>query len=366
MEECLPPLAPGNSFLRDYTNYARQITDAPDAYHLAVALSIFSTAVCDRTLIPRGPTGIPPTLWMILVGRSRHDRKTTSIRIGTALAKATAMGNRLIEGTSSAEGLQRLLSEYPARTMLYPEFGRYLEAAGSGYEAKQRRLMMELFDPSDGEFKHDLGKGTKNRILNHRLGMLAACATTFILHKTKREDWEGGFFGRSIIVFGNRGDRNQPQGSPDPIASADLRRRIEAMTTTPIPVCGGLTKKADEIFHSWDILNDQRSVKANDLVQTFYGGMCTTAWKIAMLYALDTGTARDDGWLINEQSAYYAIKFCESIWRPSFEALAGKIVLDADTAVLYRVENAIEQAGTTGIKRSELARATRLTTRKMN
>lgn len=365
MDTALPFSTSGGSFLRDYVNYARAICDAPEEYHVGVALALFGAAVADRIAIPRGPVPIPPMLWVILVGRSRHDRKTTAINIGTSIASKTALSQRLIQGTASAEGLQRLLAEYPTRLIAYPEFGRFLEdTTGGSYATKTRRLMMELADPIQGEFKHDLAKGTKTKITNPRLGVLGGCATTFLQYKTKREDWEGGFFGRSILIYARR-DRNDKMQAPDPHVEESLTRRLEFITTAQIPRCGGFTRAADDMLHQWDKINDAKSTQTNDLVSTFYGGMCTTAWKLAMIYSLDRGFANQDGWLIDEASAYHAIMFCEHIWRPSFEKLAEKIVVDNDTVTLYRSEQVVESNGAAGASKSDIARATRLTEKRV-
>ena len=78
-------MAASDSFLDIYQHYAEEVTDASPDYHAFMGLVTLASVVGNRVFMPWGDTNIYPNMWVILIGKSTLDRKTTSINISKRL-----------------------------------------------------------------------------------------------------------------------------------------------------------------------------------------------------------------------------------------------------------------------------------------
>jgi hypothetical protein len=90
-------------FLAAYHDLFFSSTDACPEYALASGLACLSTISLSRRWIERGG-GIHPNLYLLLVGESSRDRKSTSIKMAQGLL-ADVEESRLGPGDFTSEGL---------------------------------------------------------------------------------------------------------------------------------------------------------------------------------------------------------------------------------------------------------------------
>ena len=124
-----------------------KLTDSPVAYHLATGLGVLATCLDPDLHIWFGGTRLYAPVWLLLVGRSGADRKTTAVAIGSDLLRDLDI-NLLGDEPGSPEGLRDSLRMNPKQTIFYPEFGEFLQKSSneSSQFAVIRSMMTKLYD----------------------------------------------------------------------------------------------------------------------------------------------------------------------------------------------------------------------------
>ncbi len=210
-----------STFLRPYVAEMSRHTDAPEIFHHACALGLFGSLLSrqsHRCLIDEGVSGRWTNMWILLVGDSGHDRKTTAIGFSEQILN-------LIDPTlrgpddMSPEGLlsffkTRDLTEQNASAVFYQdEFVNLLIQMKRQYSAGLRPMMLKFYDvPST--FKRQLKK-EEVKISNPRASIIGGIPSEMLAQYGQPEDWAGGFFNRFIFVQGkkSREQREAPRVS---------------------------------------------------------------------------------------------------------------------------------------------------------
>lgn len=108
----IPPIC-WSGFFRDYLDYARPTTEAPEAYHYAVALTVAGCLVGREIGVENGARPLFPNFYCVLSGRSGLSRKDTANSLGVDLLERLyqlvdsedSPPFEVITGIRSAEGL---------------------------------------------------------------------------------------------------------------------------------------------------------------------------------------------------------------------------------------------------------------------
>lgn len=339
--------------------------DSPEEYHVGVGLSLLSAAVTNRGGFPGGHNVNPPVIWAILVGRSGHTRKTTSIEIGMDVLQRTSGNERLLTSLGSPEGLISQIIRMPTSIVVLKEMGSFLRQASRTYSIALKPTMMELHD-APPKYTRRLSRRTLE-VEQPRLCLLGGVAAPFLAHHTTEDDWTGGFFSRCILISATKW-RHAKKGLPDSDQRQWLTEVLETYCTSPIPACGGFSPEAEYLFDLWDWENQQTSAAQDDdsIMQAFYSRLDGTCRKVAYLYALDIGDATPgEGWLVSGEATQRAINFCKWIWVRSFNDLAASVALRGDGELLARVEQTILNAGHDGCTHGYLVRSARRLKRRL-
>jgi hypothetical protein len=140
--DCLPPRG---SFIRSYLHYALHQTTAPLPYHLGTALSMLAATCPPEYGMWFAGSKLYPNLYVLLVGRSGEDQKSTALRVGTRLLKAE-VPTLLGDNPGSAEGLIESLATQPTQLIVYSEFGKTLASAQQKYFEPIKTTLTDLWD----------------------------------------------------------------------------------------------------------------------------------------------------------------------------------------------------------------------------
>lgn len=81
-------MAAGDTFVDRYVAYATRRTDAPVAFHEALALVALSAVIGRRAVLSLSPGHVYPALWVMLVADSTMARKSTSLELMRDLIEA--------------------------------------------------------------------------------------------------------------------------------------------------------------------------------------------------------------------------------------------------------------------------------------
>ena len=342
----LPPhiseaLPQGQGFLRSYVEYAAQCGDAPEIYHVGVALTVLAGAIGKKLQCPyTSGSMLVPNLYTLLIGGSRVGRKTSSMDTGVKLL-GQANPESVMPIPGSYEELISQIRATPAGLLTYREFGHFLKTTQRGYGEPIRTVLMDLFDwPTDRAYVRNLKKGKTVVEPPICLSMISTCSTDLLYSYSDTEEWTGGFFGRMLLLYGDRDMFRMPQvwTSARDYLVQQLHQFVHAM----IPDCAGFHPYAWQEFERWSRWRDSTARDFPDRVQSHVGGAPTLAAKIALLYAADAGEPTGHGWAISLESIRRAILFVENLYLPSVKHLGEKLALGFWEKDRAKVLNVIE------------------------
>jgi hypothetical protein len=281
-------------------------------------------------------------MFVLLVGRSGEDQKSTAMGIGRDLlfeAAAPLVG----DFPGSPEGLIDSLARCPSQLIPISEMGRFLASAQRGYFEPIKALMADLWD--SGPIQRTKANNRVTRIDNPRLSIVAACSIPYLEKYTLAEDWTGGFMGRWCVMFGQRERTN-----PDPAGDlSDFTRLAEEIRSRSLISnagwCRGLTPAARQLWHDWFVDVSDRRLPSQ--IMGVRSRAPTMARKAALLYAWDWGKpASGDPWLMDVPELDYGIRFAE-LHINSVVALSDRIAEHPDARMRRSVLNAIAVNGGT-------------------
>lgn len=178
ISEVLPQ---GNGFLRSYVDYASQCGDAPEIYHVGVALTIFASAVAKQLACPwMAGRILVPNLYTLLVGPSRSARKTGSMDTGIDILQRVSP-ELVIPIPGSYEEMITQIRSTPSGLLTYREFAHFLKTTQRGYGEPIRTVLMDLYDwPPDRAYTRNLKKGKTIIEPPICLSMLSSVATELL------------------------------------------------------------------------------------------------------------------------------------------------------------------------------------------
>lgn len=349
-----------STFLRPYAEYASQCCDAPDLFHVGVGLTTLAGAIAKSLSCPfMAGRVLVPNLYTLLVGPSRSARKTASMDMGISVLQA-ASPETVIPIPGSYEELIAQIRATPTGLLTYREFGHFLKTTARGYGEPIRTTLMDLYDwPPNRSYTRNLKKGKTVIDPIICLSMVGAISTDLLFAYADSEEWTGGFFGRMVLLYGERDNFRMPL--PWPEAEAHLAGILSQWVHAAIPPCGGFAPDAWAMFTQWAQFRDSQTNSAPARVQTHIAGATTLAAKVALLYGADSGEPyAGQGWLVSQATLAKAIMFVDHLYLPSVEHLGNRLTIGPWEKDRQRVLDGIERAGPRGILRQDLLKRVKM------
>lgn len=327
---------PPQGFIHDYVIHAIKQTTSPLAYHLGTGLSLLATT-CPLDYGMNYAGTLRANLFVMLVGRSGEDQKSTAMGIGRDLlfeAAAPLVG----DFPGSPEGLIDSLSRCPSQLIPISEMGRFLASAQRGYFEPIKALMADLWDSH--AIQRTRANNRVTRVDNPRLSIVAACSIPYLEKYTLAEDWTGGFMGRWCVMYGRR-ERTNPDPAGDRSDLNRLSGELRRMATiTNAGWCTGLSPAAKRLWNDW--FYDISNRRLPSQITGVRSRAPTMARKAALLYAWDWGRpASGAPWEMQELELSYGIKFAE-LHIKSVVGLSDRIAEHPDARLRRSVLEAIE------------------------
>lgn len=192
-----------DSWLRNYVEYARSITDAPLAFHVAGGLAAMAGAIGSNVWW-RGGGGREqwPNLFLLNLAPSGIFRKSTSVDIPMNLLAKAAPGS-LLDREFTPERFIRNLADHPTSVLKESEFASLLERMKSNYMQGMKQRLTDLFDCQDS-YDRTLqgasgGRGERISIIRPALTILAASTLDWLVESLTETDMRSGFMPRFLF-----------------------------------------------------------------------------------------------------------------------------------------------------------------------
>lgn len=279
---------PSSGFARAYVDFARDRSDAPAAYHLPVALNLLAAALPVEAGVPWAPDPMRGNIWGLLVGPS-GDRKTVAITIGSNVLREADASQLPDELPGSVEALGQMLHDNAKRLIIYREFGAFLSQTIRGYAKPLREKYTELYDgqPSTVVFRKQ-----RIQIENPRVSLLCASTPAYLEAYTTPADWEGGFLARFLVIAARR-ERSISRPKINHEQYARMATHLRTLCTQSVDVgeCQGFDDAAAALWDDWFHTLD--SFPSGERLHGAVARAQNIALKTALLYAFDTGAARE-------------------------------------------------------------------------
>lgn len=215
------------AWLDDYVSFARGASPmTPDAFHIAAGLAVGSIAIARRLHLRVSVTenSLYPNLYMLFVGPSTIQRKTTALRVVRGLLKAAGLGHFLLSDRQTPEALSLdLTTRIPytfdtwtpdlqadwlkeraiaaQRAWLLEEASHLLDSFNRDFSAGLLPMVLDLYDcPAEAIPRNTISRGRE--VIERPYLSIFGCTTYGAMaeHLNSRALWANGFFARFALV----------------------------------------------------------------------------------------------------------------------------------------------------------------------
>ncbi len=341
-------IIPESGFIRDYYEYARELTEAPPFFHVMVAFSLISAVLGRKVYLPIGANYVYPNLWVTLVAPSSLYRKSTAISIGKRLLMNIDEGI-VFPDEYSPEQLVGTMAERSNGLFTWSELGATLARMEKSYMQGTKEMMTELYD-NPPTYVRKLKNETK-KIEQPCISILAATAMDWFRKWTKEDDIKGGFLARFLLVPAiERGSRLPIPPPPDKEKKKQLVGRLKQYLN--LEAVGNISPEAENTYKAWYLDSDDEMMKDPDAetISSFYTRMTVYALKYALLYEI----AATGKIVISGDSMARAIALIDKLKDDLKRLLSDELVFGREAQEIQKIEKLIKSNG--GISRSDLLR----------
>lgn len=332
-------------WLAEYIEYASGLTDSPGIFHLAVGLSMLSTACGARITFHGAGKEMWPNLYVLFVAPSGLMRKSTSIEIGLNLLRATDP-EMLFPNETSREEFLHILATKPEGLIRESEFASALARYASSYMTGMKELVTELYD-NVPEYRRQLrgkdGAGEKLIIRRPALNYLAASTLEWLVDSLTINDMRSGFMSRFLIFpAAGRGEWVPFLTEPDEPAQAGLChllsdvRRLRGSSVS--------FRAVRKLFAEWSKRNDSLADTGTAEIVGFYSRMTVHCAKLCTLLELSQQGARDR-YEISEETFARACRLMEWLRDRYEELLERRLIFSKEERVMQGVLEQVRKTG---------------------
>jgi len=266
-------------FITDYVNWAKTVTDAPEEFLEAGALSCLSAAVGRNIQLNNR---IHANLWLVLLGESSIARKSTAVGLARTLCEQA--GIPTFPDRITPESFYESLAINSQGLFALGELGGWLGSLARNYATGLKQDMAELYD-CPNEFRR-IRKDTKGRVKEFRIKrpyitIISASTSEWFEDNISESDTGGGFLPRFNYVIGT--SREPYPIPPKLIIPDDLINEIKNISKCSGNITMDKGSLAYDTYTSW--FNDFRlkAKTANKTLIPFAVRLETVALKISVL-----------------------------------------------------------------------------------
>lgn len=266
------------SFIKDYVEYASELTDANINFHTFVGLSILSTTLSNKNFFMFGDQKIYPNLWIILIAPSSQFRKSTCINIGKRLLDHSL----ILPSEFSHEALVELLAKKPRGCFFFSEFMSLMGLLQREYMSGVKALLTELYDSP--EYFKRITREKETEIKNVCLNFLSATTKEWFLKNTKESDMMAGFLPRFLFIPAWSKEQDLPI---PPAVDEEKRRNLYDNLQSFNNVKTGQMKLSDEAYQEYKEFYIKYKTHQHDILDAFFRRFEIYCIKFAMLHEKD-------------------------------------------------------------------------------
>ena len=220
------------AFLKLYTDFAQEITDAPLEFSQFLGIATAGIAIGRSRWIGFGDQNIYPNFYMLILAPSSMYRKSTVLGISQRMLSAVNP-LKVYPADFSQEKIMDVLKEQPSGAFYYYEFRSLMGLLSRDYMASAKSFLTELFDSNDMTMARKTGTFT---VESPCVSILSATTSDWFVESIKAGDIEGGFLGRFLYIHSKKKLRDD---AIPPLADPEKKRRVvDALSILSEPPVG--------------------------------------------------------------------------------------------------------------------------------
>ena len=349
-----------------YLSYARDITDAPDVFHMALSYLIVSSVINKNVYMSFGHKKLYTNLYLLIGAPSSVYRKSWSQHMATNLINQIVPNFQIADTSSQASFVIEMAD--PERSP--PECGLIAIDELGGFMGKIKGsqhfsgFMQALSSAYDGHMIHKkVGTTDKDKktylVAEPFLSLTAACSLDWLTSSTQTTDITGGFLARFLwIIVDGRVEAPRPKPGTE-----DLAKREELLTKLrwmqSLIAEAELDPEAETEWASW--YTKFRSEHQGGQWDANYERLTVIAKKMAIINAVTRYEEMGYSPTLNKLSVntgdiWAAVSFCEDTTQNFEKVVIGDSIMETLTKkvqqFIFKKQNATHSEilrGVTGI-----------------
>lgn len=371
-------VASTDSFISDYTEWAKGLGDAAWQYHEAAAFVVLSSLLAGFVKLPTSFGVVLPNLWVMILGDTTLTRKTTAMDLAVELI--LEIDTQCVLATDgSIEGLMTSLSTRPGRSSIFlrDEFSGLLEQISKrDYYAGMAETLTKLYD---GKFQKRVLRKEIIEIRDPVLIVFAGGIRSRVYELLDYQHIASGFLPRFVFITAESDvTRLRPLGPPtdkttgerDSIIRFLTKMREHYDTQQVLTVSGksvmvqknwnaALTDEAWLRYNKMEAMLVERALgnEQSDLLVPTMDRLAKSGLKMAVLLA---ATRLESSVIVTEEDIVHAFYYIER-WSNFTLDVLYNIGKTTSERLLDRVLNSVRRHP--GIARSTLMQSYHLTSR---
>jgi len=363
--------------LGDLVAHAGRTSIKPQPQFDVQAALAFGAVVMGRRFVSSGNN--MPSLFFMNVGKTGTGKEHAGSVISRTLRAAELDDLIGPAGYTSEGGVLSALAARPAHVAVIDEFGNYLSAAGNRASVNQQQalsMMMEAFGRqtdmiqnrgySTASLTEGQKKATEIRIKHPSLTVLAMTTPETFYAAVSGKDVASGLLNRFLIVESRlpRSKSRRPVRCDPPERVVEWAKRCAStnaggMVTDqgpdfpPDPVEVPFTDAAWRLLDDYEgALIDRQNSAATETEASMMNRSREIAMRVALIVAVSLGADE-----IDDVATRWAIDYVDFYAQRAIQSMRDHMAEGDTDALRKRVAVAVREAGTAGLKMSEMIKA---------
>lgn len=262
-------------FVENYISYAGEFIDSPEIYHKYMAYYLMSSVIQRNIFWKSGDHDKYCNLWLIMIGKSRRYRKSTSYKAGLKLLEPFEYDKEenpvgkiyMYEHKFSEEGLLDSLEEKAQGVLYIDEFTGLLDQFKKDYMLGMKQFLTSIYD-CQNKVTGRTRKGGKKKAENCYFNFGGTSTQEWWEDSISTQKIKSGFFARFIYLIPEKIEKHydvQPLYNKD--KGKELIRQLNDLQI--IKGEAVFSKEATAVYIEW-VGNYEK--KFNDsLFDSYYG-----------------------------------------------------------------------------------------------
>jgi len=370
-EQSIDHLIPEKGFIREYIDYASEMTDAPIRFHLMGAFHTISSLLRNKLKIEFGAYTLKPNIYSVCLAKSSQFRKSTVLNISKKILqqfeenepeeeseKKKKSAKIIYPNEFSRESLYPIIQDQPTGTFFINEIKGFLSMLCRFYNEGLKEFFTDIYD--GGNIRRTLKK-SDYYIKNPCVSIFSASTVEWFVKSLSNDDLAGGFLYRFLYLPARIQERYIPF---PPLEDKAKTQKIVETANSINSLPSGLVilgEEAEKHYKKWATKFHRKQTEKH--FEPFIERYSQYALKLAILYDVQNGTVDYDSekqiYTLPLESLKYGTSTIEFFFQETQRLFREEVSFSKSERIQLSIMKILRQAGNRGLSRSDVYKKTR-------